>query len=471
MKNTLAILLLTLISSNAFAYPLFFKCDANGAVSNILQPAELVTQLRALADASLARPNQTARRAADEACSSAQNCIQDLVRLTELTRQAGELNRDEIVRRVEAKARQLNEQIAAQGSIQISESDQTEIAALNRANVMSYSCRAVVNELDSTNFIQGDKCIVGNFNHSPYMYLSGERFSGVAGGEDRKLDNVSCSQLDSAIDSAVAMGQDPYAALGISFMENGTDVGGLYLDPIGLVGTMGCPANRVSAEVANKWEETAGNTFRTCVGTCSDQACNDRCSANYTRSAPYNLNSYDTFYRVNFAPITNNTLANRVRQYVEARSPNAFRQASGFVCSSESSVFFSETAVADQCCLATSYMPAEDSNGEVVQELAKSAFTFGSLRQYIQAPLTEALRRPGAGENAARRLQRFNGYSDLMGGAEAVSAWRSGVNYNNTPAYGYQAMDFVYNSLMSNPMIVQKIEAAQRRYGRTKSII
>src|SRR5690606_20405800 len=61
----------------------------------------------------------------------------------------------------------------------------------------------------------------------------------------------------------------------------------------------------------------------------------------------------------------------------------------------------------------------------------------------------------------AFRIQRFNGYSNLMGGAESVEAFRAGVNHYEDPAYGYQAMDYIVNSLLTNPVIHQMVEKAE----------
>ncbi len=171
MKKIFFIFMIIVLALEVKAYPIFFKCDAQGAVSNILQPAELTTQLKGLADASLKRPNMTTKTAAQEACRDAHHCMKELVQLTGIIRKAGQLNRDELIQKIEAKAKKLNEQIAKQGVIQISESDHSELVDLNRANVMSYSCREITNEIDPKNFQDEDRCVLGNFHHSPYMSL------------------------------------------------------------------------------------------------------------------------------------------------------------------------------------------------------------------------------------------------------------------------------------------------------------
>ena len=464
----------------AESYPLFFKCNADGSLSNVLQPPELLRQLRSLANADLRRHGQNADTAAEEACEGAQNCIRDLVRLSELTRKAGELNREELIRKVEAKAKALQDELAAGGEIQISEDDHTALASLNRANIMSYSCRAVVNELDPSHYQSGNTCVVGNFNHSPYMYVTGERFSGVPDGETKDSSEVGCSGIDLVIESAVAMGQDPYAALAISFMENGTEVGGLYLDPIGLVGELGCETTRVGSETAHRYIQANKPALQNCQKACtqapaassstdSKSNCLQQCYDNYMKNAPFNLDSFHTYYKVNYRTVNNPTLADNVRRYIETHAPNSLTDRPGFICGSGSQINISEQATPGKCCLATNFMPSDSYS--TTTQLANTALIYDSLKKYVAAPLPENLRRADPRENAARRIQRFNGYSDLMGGAEGVSAWRAGVNYNTNPAYGYQAMDFVYNTLLSNPMIVSKIQNAQNKYGKVKSVI
>jgi hypothetical protein len=459
----------------ANAYPLFFKCNADGSVSNVLPAPELLHQLKSLANADLGRHNKNASLAAEEACEGAQNCIRDLVRLTELTRKAGELNREELIRKVEAKAKTLQDELTEGGEIQISEADHSDLAALNRANIMSYSCRAVVNDLDPSHFQSGKHCVVGHFNHSPYMYVTGERFSGAPDGELKNSGAVICRDIDFVVESAVAMGQDPFAALAISFMENGTRVGLLYLDPIGLIGELGCESNRVNAETANRWDQEKGPSLQNCYTNCKKQLdtfdCRKQCYTNYLRGAPFNLNSYETYYNVNFRAVNNSTLSNNIRKYIDNLAPNSLVNRSGFICDNGSSVTFQDQQKPGKCCLATNYMPADSIMTSNLSKYAKDALTYDSLKQYVAAPLPQNLRHADPRENSARRIQRFNGYSDLMGGAEGVSAWRSGVNYNTNPAYGYQAMDFMYNSLLTNPMIMSKIQNAQNKYGNFKSVM
>jgi len=57
-----------------------------------------------------------------------------------------------------------------------------------------------------------------------------------------------------------------------------------------------------------------------------------------------------------------------------------------------------------------------------------------------------------------------------MGGAEGVSPWRAGVNYYKNPAYGYQVMDFILNTLMFNPYISAKIDELSQKYQKIRTV-
>lgn len=482
--STLLSFLFFSVYSTSQAYPLFFSCKADKSISNVLTPRELSTQLNRLAAAS-----GGTQQSVHQACTDYQSCLNDLVNLMQLSQAAGQMTRDQIVQRIEAHAARTKQSVAALGITKISDRDMSALAQINRANAKTYSCKAAADELDPNLLKNGNNCTAANFQHSPYMYVSGQRFSGAPGGESRPIGPLQCSSLDSVIDSAVAMGQDPYGALAISLMENSTGVDGLYLDPIGMVKTLGCPVQSVRAATAHQFNATKtqcetgcrtqyshtatfqGTTLppKTSIPTENLEAyrnCRQRCA----QQPPFNLNSYSTYYNVNYAtPVTNQGLERRIRTFAESRlasSGMGFNNQPGFLCSNSTEVAFSATQVQNSCCLRTSFMPADDgSSGYGAANAAKRALTFASLDQYLEAPLLASQQNRGGGESAARRIQRFNGFSPLMGGAEGVPAWRSGVNYNSTPAYGYQALDFMFNSLMSNPMISEKVKAAEQKYG------
>lgn len=482
--------LIFLIHVQAQAYPLFFSCKADKSISNVLTPRELSTQLNRLAAAS-----GSTQQAVHQACTDYQSCLNDLVHLMQLSRAAGQMTRDQIVQRIEEHAARTKQSVAALGITQISDQDMSALAQINRANAKTYSCKAAADELDPNLLKNGNQCTVGNFQHSPYMYVSGQRFSGAPNGELRSVAPLQCTSLDSVIDSAVAMGQDPYGALAISLMENSTGVDGLYLDPIGMVKTLGCPAQSVGAAVANRFNTSQNQCQTNCQQQYSQAnsssssaspkkltisteniAAFNACIQQCPRTAPYNLNSYSTYYNVNYStPITNSSLERRIKAFIENQIGSAGVQTAnqpGFLCANSSSSVFSATQIPDSCCLRTSFMPANSNQASFLAAYANRALTYASLDQYLEAPLPPSQQNRGPGESAARRIQRFNGFSPLMGGAEGVPAWRSGVNYNATPAYGYQALDFMFNSLMSNPMITEKVKAAEQKYGhKSPSVI
>jgi hypothetical protein len=273
------------------------------------------------------------------------------------------------------------------------------------------------------------------------------------------------------------MDEDPYAALAISLMENGTDISGLYLDPIGSVQTLGCPATR---------------------GTRANN----------------NMDSYSTYYNVQYGTRENSTLVQNIRNLMRL-SNNAPVGGESYLCNSpgsspEMKALEEEFMAQEQsggkpsaeliakaekisekqtkkytdagCRIASSSMscPRPASNlccvripfGVESSEHADKALTYSSLNRYLSSPLEPNLRGNNSIDLPARRLQRFNGYSDAMGGAEPVSAWRSGVNYYQTPAYGYQAMDFILNTLWNNPFVKSAVEEAEKKLEKkSKSVL
>jgi hypothetical protein len=101
---------------------------------------------------------------------------------------------------------------------------------------------------------------------------------------------------------------------------------------------------------------------------------------------------------------------------------------------------------ANSCCLDLGFKTTSDNSDTV-----KHALTY----HFIDKITKRAFKKRA---DPAWRVQRYNGYTDLMGAAEGVSPWRAGVDYYKNPAYGYQTMDFIINSLMFNPYISKKVD-------------
>lgn len=66
------------------------------------------------------------------------------------------------------------------------------------------------------------------------------------------------------------------------------------------------------------------------------------------------------------------------------------------------------------------------------------------------------------------RIQSFLGFSTNTGTGmpNTLANWRLGVNSCITPTYGIQAMDFMVNTLMPNPVIQKMVEDAEVKFGK-----
>jgi hypothetical protein len=290
------------------------------------------------------------------------------------------------------------------------------------------------------------KCTLTYLNDSPYMNITGRRFD----NSNLSTPPVQCNDLDQFIDDALLANQDPYSALAISLMENGSNISGLYLDPIGIVDGLGCKGS-----VSSKSQS--------------------------------NLNSFETYYKINFSENTKNkSLSDEIKVALGKKQKELnieIKNESGFICSNHISVTFEKTKLSNKCCIQIDYYPVykgkintsdwddpistDSSQSMAYTQLASKIMTFRSLNnKYLTAPLPATYNNKSAEEKVAFRAQRYNGLRSLSGGAENMPMWRSGVNYTEDPAYGYQAIDYVLNSLMTNPMLKNKIEAAEKKLNK-----
>lgn len=435
MKSIL-FLILTFVSSLAWSYPVYFKCEKNGILSQVITPNELADKLQQVINTAHGLSPEKQKQFLSETCRGGKSCIEELEQLLKMSQISGNITeawvKDQLNKVKTESAKRTNQ---LKGLIKLPAEQGALLTTYNsiiQNAAESEQCRISESQIPADKLkLENDRCIVANLHHSPYMYVAGIRESGTKLQGNMTMGAPACSSIDLMIEGAVASGQDPYAALAISFMENGTEVHGLYLDPIGMVQTLGCKTSRGS-------------------------------------QANHNLNSFNTFYNAEFKTIENSSLINKIKNYLAIRKIKTENKVSYFCNTMGGGGESVETPSPNSCCLKLPFSIDSESNPSGPDHPMAKALTFKSMDQYVKAPLADELKTNDPSENAARRLQRFNGYSTLMGGAEAVSAWRSGVNYYKTPAYGYQAMDFLVNSMISNPYIRSKVEAAEAQVG-TKS--
>lgn len=413
----------------AWSYPLFFTCDANKAlVDTPVPPAESARAFNLMLETLSQETNANKRNEMmRNLCNGGAACMRDFEQLLSMAQVAGSATATVIRNELVAKAREdarTNANIY-KNIIKVPESlvdacrDQ---AALAEQVSLAHECNMQMkraNRLGVTG--KNGSCVMSNSRHSPYMYPSGIRDNNSNKPGDLNHGPVQCQELDIMIDAAMAAGQDPFTAIAVSLMENGTRVASLYLDPIGVVEEIGCPV-------------TAGSL------------------------ANHNLNSYNTYYNVTYGVEETPRAISAVTNYVAAHGIKT-KPGVSYYCTGPG---MSATPVANQCCLKLPYKADSITNDDLMKSL-----TIRSFSRYFRTPLADQHRNGASGiELPARRLQRYNGWSKAMGGAEAVTAWRSGVNYYETPTYGYQAMDFLLNTVMNNPYVVNKVRETAARLGR-----
>ncbi len=446
MKYICAIMF-SLYSAIALSYPIFVKCEEGGRLSDKITPPELSSRLQKMLEGIKDLNNEEKNKEIEKICSGGALCMQELNQLLQMSEVAGKISHDLIqaeVQRISDKASKTAKSVESIVSVPenlFSSVSQYQSAIQNIA--LAHECRVEGTKLDPKLFDKSGNCILANFGHSPYMYPSGIRFSGTDNISGNKLgSSASCSTIDEIIESSIATNNDPYAVMALSLMETGSDMYGLGLDPIGTVQTLGCPTTPGSAK-------------------------------------SHNLDSYSTYYNVKWGSQKNERFSKSLQQFAKLKNieleegesyycfmntddevktkaddftPNVHTEGGQFVISSSQPTF-------KKTCCAKVPFSAKSLKGMN----APGLLTYSSFDKYLEKPLDAKITHSDGLERMARRLQRFNGYTDSMGGAEGVPAWRSGVNYYKTPAYGYQAMDFIFNTLWNNPYIQHKVKAVEEK--------
>ncbi len=273
------------------------------------------------------------------------------------------------------------------------------------------ACEEMMTHFPPEKFHNKEKVVTYYPKSSPYRYATGCR------NLDDSCNFVNMSEMEHVVNQAVSMGTDPYAAVALSLMEQGTqNVSGLYLDPVGVVQALGCEFMSAKSTEKNI------------------------------------MDSYSTYYKVQPTQVKNSSLAKRLEDNMKIRNVKT-TPGKSFYCVDVYSGGGSLMAAADKskCCLE---LPFKNGDESAVQ----NALVYDHIRSILSVP--------HAKKDPAFAIQRFNGFSNLMGGAEGVSTFRMGVNYFNEPAYGYQAMDYMTNTLLTNPLLKQMVEKAETKINK-----
>lgn len=426
-KSVIIFILLLMSYVKVQAYPLFFKCDKEGHLSDMLTDPEFLDQLRSFAGATVA----SQKAAIATICEGSKQCESELSNIINLvfTAKNGGSNGTQEKALGLARAR-AEAQKRISGIVEVDPKTFGAFKEFARLGENLRTCRAQITKLTADQFLLGDALLLYHPYHNNYIHITGCK------GLNGECELISADRFRDVIRNAVAMDIDPYAMLAIATMEIGsTSINSLYLDPIGKFGVMGCKGKQVSAD-----QEGA-------------------------------LESYGNYHVIKPEVLPPNSgLEARLKSYLQI---NKFPISEGksYFCRgiTDSEGVFLKAPKESQCCSVMNYSTKYESTLDDA-----FAYEFARQKMYssIGADLAERAGSKRAENEPAYRLQRFNGYSEMMGGGESVATYLAGANFYESPSYGYQSMDYIVNSLMTNPAVRQMVEDEKKKQNKDfKSIL
>ena len=407
MKLIILILFFVLSLNSALqAYPLFFKCDKDKQMTEFLSGKELLDGLKKMQESF----GGDQKKLIASLCQGKLECERNLTQMMSLIN----ISKETVKIEREKSIAQLNKEMSSTPIKKVSaESFELEKNIRSLASDVN-SCRQTSIKLDP-NLWEKDECISFYYPFkNEYSYASGFKIKNNVAQSMSANGNgcVSKSALQLAIKKAYLMGVDPLVYLSIGLMEGGA--GGwtqLYLDPIGVMKAMGCQEKK------------------------SDINKNDK----------NKLASFGNFHQIAPGLIKNSDLSNRMQNYFEKSNVKVTTEKK-YLCTpvTEGNPQIVDKVNPTQCCLELSFKIDD------ISEVPK-LLTMEYLHKMSSV-------HPYNSSDPAFQMQYFNGFSKLMGGAEGVAIFRSGVDYTKSPAYGYQAVDFILNNLAGNPWLVRELE-------------
>lgn len=406
MKFLLA-LIFGIFATQALAYPIMFSCEG-GSINSEARFNE-----NDLFEKYMRLEKEKRSSFVESICQGSKTCMRDFDAIVKAAGSSVEIAQ-------EMFNEKLNEIKSDYQKLDITGEELEQYLALRESHSKIMACQNAKASLSPEDFL------VSNDNRvlTTYPFWNDYTFTSIcpqAIDETKQKGAGFCGPIDkgslnTVIEESILMGVDPYLVLSLSMMEGGSgNVGSLYLDPIGVMGAMGCS----SKQVANN--------------TDSNKA----------------LNSYGTSYVVNADIKKDPKLQKKLKAYFKHFQPENIEDGESYYCYNvlgQSSPTIYDSPQQDSCCVDLGFS-AQSSSSSAVSHALTYHFIDKITRNKFRGK-----------DDPAWRAQRYNGYTNLMGAAEGVSAWRAGVNYYENPAYGYQTMDYMLNSLMFNPYIRSKVE-------------
>lgn len=305
-------------------------------------------------------------------------------------------------------------------AVKIAESEKETIMNGYKSLLAINACQSSLDELLPEKLENNGSLIIPYPYHNNYMYITG-----CLAVEVETCDPAKATDIEKVIRESLLMDVDPYVALSLFAMEGRAAAMGIgYLDPIALIGSMGCSAKQV------------------------------------TNDTPGAFSSYGTSYIVDGAIKKDAHFNQGLKKYFQEFNISSENKKSYFCNNIKSGhLELSEANLPNSCCL-----ELDVSIDQNKMQYVTRALMYQFIKKTVSKPYKD-------NPEPAFTLQKYNGYTDLMGGAEQVAPWRSGVNFFETPMYGYQAMDFMLNAFLNNPWIKAQVEKYQKKYGSTTSLM
>ena len=390
------------------AYPIFFRCDASRQMSEFVAGQDVIDGVKKL----LAQTNGDKKKLLAQLCEGKTECeknLEQVITLAKISKEASEQKEKEILDR-------LKKEMDQSSPIQKTTDEALQLEKTIRETAAQVSaCRQDSISIEPEKW-GTSKCVTFYYPFkNEYQYASGFRYS-----QNQLTQSAPCvsqNDLDTWVKRALIMGIDPMVYMSIGLMEEG--FGGtrnLYLDPIGIMKAMGCPENKT----------------------------------NVTQAGQNKLSSFGNFHSIQPTLINDTQFNERLKQSLTEVDGATLATGSSYYCSQVSGAIRAPTVVSTadpkQCCMKLPF--AADSS--LAPKISDSLTLNYIAKMQNQHPYGQ--------KDPAFQMQLFNGFSTLMGGAEAVSLFRTGIDSTKTPNYGYQSMDYVLNNLASNPVLLKTIE-------------
>lgn len=449
-------LLITLIVPNARAYPIFYSCNSDGQIREHVDTQELQTLVLAATD------EDSLNAKILKLCGGIHECFSVLKQALLLTKQSIEISdeilQDEVQNLISKKGAELNESVDS--SLPTMAKNVMEMAQ------DVYACRKTQEDLpedsfrlynlDASNQDYGaGGLILQNRIDNEFRHVSGEQRDGTT-------KKIQLSDIRNVIETAVAAGMDPYAALAVNFWEEGSVDKHFTLDYNPMITSLGCKTTPAERGPARKAGDTDTNVQRRADIVDKYQSKGQPFIYDYSGQVYTFESGVHESSRLNemleaYVPRNGNVSKHPVLYCAQYEGDFMADLDGNFIATGRPQVDKSTWSINRACCLKVPY-----DNYDAISDLLATKFVADRLQSI-----------PLGKNDPAYMLQSFNGFTSLMGISERgtvekpiVGQFRLGLNLKDSPQYGYQGMDLILNTFMNNPAIRALVQNAENRTGK-----